>query len=146
MKILVLSVFFSSFIAGANEIVSFSLSNNSLSEQAKKEQISRVISTYDLEKWWFTQSIIIDENARSPFSHPILTLGVSRPNADLSALSQLIHEQIHWFEDPRKVEVKNSVSVLKLLYPNVPVGYPEGARDELSTYLHIAVCLLELKF
>ena len=29
------------------------------------------------------------------------------------------------------------------LYPEVPVGYPEGANDTESTYLHLLVCRLE---
>ena len=128
----------------AMEDVSISLANNSAAEQEKKAQILRLIEQYDLEKWWFTEKIVIDETTRSPFSHPVLTLGASRPDADLSGLSQLLHEQIHWYEDSRKEQVKNTISALKKIYPEVPVGYPEGARSESSTYLHLAVCLMEL--
>lgn len=126
------------------EDFSISLANDSAAEQAKKAQVLRLIEQYDLKKWWFTEKISIDEATKSPFSHPVLTLGASRPNADLSGLSQLLHEQIHWYEDPRKEQVKNTISALKKLYPEVPVGYPDGARSEFSTYLHLAVCLMEL--
>jgi hypothetical protein len=128
----------------AMEDVSISLANNSVAEQEKKAQILRLIEQYDLEKWWFTEKIVIDEATESPFSHPVLTLGTFRPHADLSGLSQLLHEQIHWYEDSRTVQVKNTISALKKLYPKVPVGYPEGAESEFSTYLHLAVCLMEL--
>lgn len=67
-----------------------------------------------------------------------------RPNADLSLLSQLLHEQIHWFEDSRKNQVEKAIIDLKVLYPEVPKNRPSGAKNERSTYLHLAVCLLEL--
>jgi hypothetical protein len=128
----------------AMEDIHISLANNSAAEQAKKAQVLRLIEQYDLERWWFTEKMVIDEATRSPFSHPVLTLGVSRPNSDLSGLSQLLHEQIHWYEDSRKEQVKNTILALKKRYPKVPVGYPKGARSEFSTYLHLAVCLMEL--
>ena len=31
------------------------------------------------------------------------------------------------------------------MFPNAPTAPPEGARDERSTYLHIAVCYLEYR-
>lgn len=128
----------------AMEQVSISLPNNSVAEQEKKAQILRLIEQYDLEKWWFTEKIVIDEATEIPFSHPVLTLGTFRPHDDISGLSELLHEQIHWYEDSRTEQVKNTISALKELYPKVPVGYPEGARNEFSTYLHLAVCLMEL--
>jgi hypothetical protein len=124
--------------------VNILLKNNTDKESQKREQIAKLIQQYDLKKWWFTDDIIIDETTRSPFSHPVLTLTASMPNNDPAALSQLLHEQIHWFEDERPEEVESTITALKALYPSVPVGYPEGARDEFSTYLHIAVCLMEL--
>lgn len=120
------------------------LANNSSKEKAKEQQITRIVANYHLTPWWFTNEIVIDEHARSPFSHPKLTLTAFRPNDDLSGLSQLLHEQIHWFEQSRKLEVNKTIDELKLHFPNVQVGYPDGARDEFSTYLHLAVCLLEL--
>ncbi|MBQ4889379.1 hypothetical protein J8L86_05935 [Shewanella sp. MMG014] len=121
-----------------------SLSHDSEKEKMKRAQIIRLIEQHDLSQWWFTDTIVIDESIRSPFSHPVLTLKASMPNNDPAGLSQLLHEQIHWFEDTRQKEVENTISALRKMYPIVPVGYPEGARSEFSTYLHLAVCLLEL--
>ncbi len=143
MKYIVLTLLMFCYQSHAKEDISISLANKSSAEEAKKAQVLRLIEQYDLEKWWFTEKIVIDEATRSPFSHPVLTLGASRPNSDLSGLSQLLHEQIHWYEDSRKEQVKNTISALKELYPRVPVGYPEGARSESSTYIHLAVCLME---
>lgn len=119
------------------------MSNGSEKEEIKRTQVLRLIEQYDLSKWWFTNKIVIDETVRSPFSHPVLTLKASMPNNDQAGLSQLLHEQIHWFEDSRKKEVANTVTALREMYPSVPVGYPNGARSEQSTYLHLAVCLME---
>ena len=144
MKTLVLAIplILFSFSACAN--VDISLSSNSEKEELKRVQVLRLIEKYDLAKWWFTNKIVIDETVRNPFSHPVLTLKASMPNNDPAGLSQLLHEQIHWFEDSRKKEVANTVAALREIYPSVPVGYPDGARSELSTYLHLAVCLMEL--
>eukprot|EP01093_Parvamoeba_rugata_P000771 TRINITY_DN1095_c0_g1_i2.p1 TRINITY_DN1095_c0_g1~~TRINITY_DN1095_c0_g1_i2.p1 ORF type:complete len:194 (+),score=16.73 TRINITY_DN1095_c0_g1_i2:749-1330(+) len=143
MKILILAIplILLSKFASAN--VDISLSNGSEKEEIKRTQVLRLIEQYDLSKWWFTNKIVIDETVRSPFSHPVLTLKASMPNNDQAGLSQLLHEQIHWFEDSRKKEVANTVTTLREMYPSVPVGYPNGARSEQSTYLHLAVCLME---
>ena len=137
-----LLTFFISQVAAAE--VDVSLAHGTEKEELKREQIFRLIEQHDLKKWWFTDKIIIDESARSPFSHPVLTLKASMPNNDYAGLSQLLHEQIHWFEDARKEEVANTVAELRRIYSSVPVGFPDGARSESSTYLHLAVCLMEL--
>ena len=75
-----LLTFFISQVAAAE--VDVSLANGTEKEELKREQIFRLIEQYDLKKWWFTDKIIIDESARSPFSHPVLTLKASMPNND----------------------------------------------------------------
>ncbi len=144
MKILTLAIpllFLSRFALADVEIA---LANGSEKEQMKRVQILRIIEQYDLSKWWFTDKIVIDESVRSPFSHPVLTLTAAMPNNDPAGLSQLLHEQIHWFEDARVSAVEKTISTLRNMYPSVPVGYPNGARDEFSTYLHLAVGVMEL--
>ena len=141
LNLVILLVLLSQF---AYADVNISLSNNSEKEELKRAQVLRLIAQYDLTKWWFTDKIAIDETVRSPFSHPVLTLSASMPNNDPAGLSQLLHEQIHWFEDSRKNEVEKTLDTLRKMYPSVPVGYPNGARNEFSTYLHLAVCLMEL--
>jgi hypothetical protein len=34
---------------------------------------------------------------------------------------------------------------LRKIYAKVPVGYPDGAKDEESTYLHLIDCYLEVQ-
>ncbi|UCX05637.1 hypothetical protein [Shewanella glacialimarina] len=144
MKILKLAIPLLFIFNVSAEEVNISLVNDSDNEKAKQKQVLRLIETHDLEKWWFTDNIIIDESARSPSSHPVLILTATMPNNDPAGLSQLLHEQIHWFEDIRKIQVSQTIAELNKLYPSVPVGFPDGARSESSTYLHLAVCLMEL--
>ncbi|KAA1154377.1 hypothetical protein [Pseudoalteromonas fuliginea] len=141
MKYSLLFVAILSFDAFAD--LNVELANKSEKEQLKYSQLKRVEKTYDLGKWQFTDSVVIDEFAKRPHSHPKLTLTVSMPKNDGAFLSQYLHEQIHWFEDSRKTEVQNVINDLKIKYPDAPKKGPEGARSELSTYLHLAVCLLE---
>jgi len=58
-------------------------------------------------------------------------------------LSTYLHEQLHWFFAGHAAETKAAEQDLAKLYPDVPVGYPEGANDTESTYLHLLVCRLE---
>ena len=130
-----------SFDAFAN--LDVELANKSEKEQLKYTQLKRIENAYDLSKWQFTNNIVIDDTAERPHSHPKLTLTVSMPKNDGAFLSQYLHEQIHWFEDSRKTEVENVINDLKIKYPDAPTKGPEGARSKRSTYLHLAVCLLE---
>jgi len=128
---------------GAYADLKVELANKSDKEFLKYTQLKRVEKAYDLSKWQFTDNVVIDDSAKRPHSHPKLTLTVGMPNNDGAFLSQYLHEQIHWFEDSRKIEVKNVINDLKIKYPDAPSKAPEGARNKLSTYLHLAVCLLE---
>ena len=59
-------------------------------------------------------------------------------------MSTYLHENIHWYLDAHQTKIADIIAMLKKRFPNVAVGYPEGARDEYSTYLHMVVCFLEL--
>ena len=58
-------------------------------------------------------------------------------------LSTYLHEQIHWLTDAKIESTNTAITMLKLVFPRVPVGFPKGAKDEHSTYLHLIVCYLE---
>ena len=62
-----------SIAAQAQDKIEISLKNNSQSEIQTKEQLQRLLKTYDLSKWIFTKSVVIEENV-IPHSHPVLTL------------------------------------------------------------------------
>jgi hypothetical protein len=78
-----------------------------------------------------------------PHSHPVLTL--STFNAGHFQLASLLHEQLHWFCEAHDADADRAYQQdLRPRYPVVPVGRPDGAFDEESTYLHLIVCWLEM--
>lgn len=134
-----------SFVAalvGAQQPVTIRTAHNSAAELATKAQLERLIAANDLRQWTFTHEVAIDEKS-IPHSHPVLTLHTRHLKQDDELLSTYLHEQLHWFETRHPEETKAAEQDLMKLYPKVPVGYPEGANDTESTYLHLLVCRLE---
>lgn len=118
--------------------------NNDTREQQTKLQLERSLATYDLSRWMFTRSIIIDSGRDViPHSHPVLTLNTRHLKDDELLLSTFVHEQLHWFLAERDKDTELAKNELRAMFPKVPVGNREGARDEESTYLHLLVCSLE---
>jgi hypothetical protein len=113
-------------------------------ELQAKEMLHAVRIAHDLSKWEFTKKVTIKSKV-IPHSHPVLTLNTRYNDAVDLLLSTYLHEQIHWFvaQNPNKEQA--AIEDLRKLFPKVPVGQPEGARDEKSTYLHLIVCFLELE-
>ena len=128
----------------AQDRIEISLKNNSREEDQTRDQLQRLLKTYDLSKWIFTKSILIDEKA-IPHSHPILTLHTRHLKDDDLLLSTFVHEQLHWFLVQKDKETNEAMKDLRALFPKVPVGLPDGAADEESTYLHLLVIYLEYR-
>src|SRR5262245_43386378 len=80
----------------AQEKIEISLKRGSQGEAQTKAQLERLLKFYDLSKWIFTRSVVIDEKS-IPHSHPILTLHTRHLKDDELLLSTFVHEQIHWF-------------------------------------------------
>jgi hypothetical protein len=118
------------------------LKNMNDRERQTEQQLRRLISSYDVSKWLFTRSIVIESNV-IPHSHPVLTLSTRHLKDDDLLLSTFVHEQLHWFLVSKSKETEDAYQELKAMFPKVPVGSSEGARDEESTYKHILVCYLE---
>jgi hypothetical protein len=111
-----------------------------------RDQLQRLMTAYDLSKWIFTRKIVIDSDRNViPHSHPVLTLSVRRLKDDELLLSTFVHEQLHWFLTQRRETTEAVMKELRQLYPKIPVGAPEGARDEESGYLHLIVNYLEYR-
>jgi len=124
--------------------ISIELKNNSEQERQTKAQLERLLGTYDLRKYTFTRAVVIDEHA-IPHSHPVLTLHTRHLKHDDELLSAYVHEQLHWYLDEHLDQTKAAEGDLRQIYPKVPVGYPDGANDEESTYLHLIDCYLEME-
>jgi uncharacterized protein YciI len=127
----------------AQDEIKISLKNGNKAEQQTKEQLQRLLENYDLSKWIMTKSILIDEKTAIPHSHPVLTLNTDYLKDDELLLATYVHEQIHWFVIKDQNALAAAIKEFKTMFPTVPSAGPEGARNESSTYLHIAVCYLE---
>ena len=136
--------FFSNSALYAQEKISISLAHGSKAEQQTKEQLQRLLTAYDLSKWVFTKSIIIDEKS-IPHSHPILTLHTRHLKDDELLLSSFVHEQLHWFITQRDKDSEAAMKELRVLFPKIPVGFPEGSNDESGNYEHLLVVYLEYR-
>lgn len=115
-------------------------------ELSTVELLQALRMSHDTDKWEFTDKVHIKKKA-IPHSHPVLTLHTrhtSKEQKDL-LLSTYLHEQIHWYLDENLEQTNAAIQALKAIFKEVPVGYPEGARDEYSTYLHILVCFFEIE-
>ncbi len=124
----------------ASDKLEITLKNNSQSEMATKEELQRLLKQYDTSKWTFTRKVVIEDNV-IPHSHPVLTVSTREVGEDL--LSAYVHEQIHWFLSDNRDHTFKTIEEFKGIYQKVPVGGPDGARNEFSTYLHLIVNYLE---
>lgn len=127
------------------QVIEFTTEHNTESEKVTIELIKSLNKAHDLTKWQFSNVIHINKKT-IPHSHPVLTLHTrhNKPQEIDLLLSTYLHENIHWYLDAHHTKLADILAVLKKRFPNVAVGYPEGARDEYSTYLHMVVCFLEL--
>lgn len=141
--IIVLSMLALSTLCSAQPI-DIQLQHNSEREQQTKAQLERLLRDYDLSEWTFTHKVLIDSDA-IPHSHPVLTLHTRHLKSDDQLLSTYVHEQLHWWLDEKISQTRKAEDDLRKLYPKVPVGYPDGAQDEESTYLHLIDCYLEMQ-
>ncbi len=142
-KLFLITFFFSLPVFGQAKF-EITLKNNTRAESQTKEQLERLMKTYDLSAWTFTNKIEIDEMS-IPHSHPVLTLHTRHLKDDDLLLSTYIHEQIHWHMSGKRTESEPAFKELKTMFPVVPEKSPAGARDIESTYLHLFVCYLEYR-
>jgi lysophospholipase L1-like esterase len=136
-------------LAGGNSTaqigsISIQLAHNSEREVETQKQLARLFASYDLHKYTFTHSVIIDERS-IPHSHPVLTLHTRHLNSDDQLLSTYLHEQLHWYLEQHLQQTQAAENDLRKIYPKVPVGPPDGSGDEEGTYLHLVTCYLEMQ-
>ena len=128
----------------AQEKIDIALAHGSKTEAQTKAQLQRLLAAYDLSKWIFTRTIVIEDGV-IPHSHPKLTLSTRHLKDDELLLSTFVHEQLHWLLDQKEKETDAAIKELRAMFPKVPAGPPEGARNEHSTYLHLLVVYLEYR-
>ncbi len=111
-------------------------------ELQTREQLERLLSAHDVSRFTYTRTIAIDDES-IPHSHPVLTLHARHLGSDDLLLSTFLHEQAHWWleEHPRQTDA--AVTALRARFPSLPVGFPDGAQSETSSYEHLIVDHLE---
>jgi hypothetical protein len=111
-------------------------------EEATADQLRALLARHDLTPWTHTNAVVIDETS-IPHSHPELTLHARHLRDDLLLLSTYIHEQSHWVLEARPAATSSAVAELERLFPDLPVGFPDGGETRRSSYEHLIVILLE---
>ena len=116
--------------------------HDSAVEEETRQQLERLFELHDLSRWRFTRRIVVDERA-IPHSHPVLTLHTRHLRDDLLLLSTYVHEQSHWWADRHPRPTEAAIAELTALFPDLPVGHPDGADSRESNYNHLIVIFLE---
>ena len=110
---------------------------------AAKQQLRRILSTYDLDPWIMTQDVRIKPGV-DPHSRPILTLNTDYLDDDHTQLSIFVHEQVHWLPRAKREAAVEDLQVLYPDIPGVPVENQNYAGTEDATYHHLIVGWAEL--
>lgn len=122
--------------------VHIQLAHGDQREQATREQVRRLLHSYDLGPWLFTRELRIDREA-IPHSHPVLTLHTRHLKDDDLLLSTLVHEELHWFLVNHPEQTDAAIADLMQRFPKTPVGYPQGSSDARGNYVHLLDIYLE---
>ncbi|HTS13588.1 MAG TPA: hypothetical protein VMH00_15830 [Candidatus Limnocylindrales bacterium] len=130
--------------AFAAKALQIKLAHNSEREQREKAELERLLSSYDLSKYTFTNKVTLEDRAIA-HAFPELTLNTRFVDSDDELLSSFIHEQLHWYLRDHDFQQRRAVQTLRTMYPRVPVGDPEGADSVYSTYGHLVDCYLEIQ-
>jgi hypothetical protein len=130
--------------AFAADSVSIQLAHHTPREMQTAQTLKQILATYDLHKYIFTREVVIEERAMN-HAFPTLTLNVRFADSPDELLSSFVHEQLHWHLRDHDAQQKAAIAELRAMYPNAPVGLPEGADSAYSTYGHLVDCYLEIQ-
>lgn len=120
------------------------LANDSPEERRVRDVIADLVERHEIGPYLFTDRVVIDQDAREAHSHPVLTLRTRfSVRTPIGVLATLVHEQLHWHLTGREDAVRAAIDDLVERYPEVPGREQGGARNPMSTYLHLIVNWLE---
>ena len=111
-------------------------------EYATQALLIALLDEYDLSAWQFTDEVHIKRGAK-PRSHPLLTLNTIHIDDPDTLLATYNHEQLHWYLDGHRDATLAATDTFQAMYPDAPIGAPEGGPDRATTYLHLVVNYLE---
>lgn len=130
--------------AVASDKVEVTTQNGSARELQAKAELESILNKYDLSKYTFTRRVVFEQKVIN-HAFPVLTMNPGFLGSDDEMLSTFVHEQLHWWLREHPSEMRDAVAELRRFYPRVPVGLPEGAEAEYSTYGHLIDCYLEIQ-
>jgi hypothetical protein len=104
------------------------------------ETLKKLVFKYDLHSFFYTKKLILDSKEES-IDHPVLTLNTKYAAYAPIFLSNLLHEELHWWMDLNNDKVAVAIPDLKRAFRNPP-GI-KGAADPLATYRHLLICWME---
>src|SRR6266567_905420 len=128
----------------AADPLSIQLARPTPREMQTAQTLKQVLSSYDLKKYTFAREVVIEERAMN-HAFPVLTLNARFADSPDELLSSFVHEQLHWYLREHNSQQKAAIAELRQMYPNAPVGLPEGAENAYSTYGHLVDCYLEIE-
>jgi hypothetical protein len=112
-------------------------------EEQAKLQVMRLAQQFNLKKYTVTRDILIERGAIA-HSKPTLTLNLRFLDNDDLALSSYVHEQGHWVLTERRPRMNRPLlNDLLHAFPGLDYRQPNGDGEEIGSYYHIAVCMLE---
>jgi hypothetical protein len=118
--------------------------NGNVRELQAQAELKGILQKYDLSRYTFTRQVVFEQGAMN-HAFPVLTMNVHFVGSDDEMLSTFVHEQLHWWLRDHPNEMRQAVRKLRELYPRVPVGLPQAAETEYSTYGHLVDCYLEIQ-
>ena len=119
----------------AAETISIQLAHHTRRETQTAQTLKQVLRSYDLSKYTFTHEVVIEERA----------MNARFADSPDELLSSFVHEQLHWYLRDHDAQQKAAIAELRQMYPNAPVGLPEGADTAYSTDGHLVNCYLEIQ-
>lgn len=111
-------------------------------ELAAVAQLERILATYDLSRWCFTDVCRIQSMA-IPRSHPVLRLNTRHLADDHQALSTFLHEQLHWWLHQHPA-IESAMEAVQVRWSDPPGHREGGAANPFSTWLHLVLCPIEI--
>ena len=117
------------------ESASLEVTYHTRRETQTAQTLKQVLRSYDLSKYTFTHEVVIEERA----------MNARFADSPDELLSSFVHEQLHWYLRDHDAQQKAAIAELRQMYPNAPVGLPEGADTAYSTDGHLVNCYLEIQ-
>ncbi|KID57370.1 hypothetical protein JF50_09155 [Pseudoalteromonas luteoviolacea] len=132
----------------SNAAISIKTAAGTDKELKIENTLKKLMDKYDIEQWIYTSKALVNEKARVPHSHPVLTMNTAKAylESENRVLSTFLHEQFHWHVVLNgKGSIDEFRGAIKREFPKVEYKRPLGSGDEGGTLTHLVVCYLEYR-